>query len=283
MAQLQVLSDLHLESPKAYEIFSIPPKAPSLALLGDIGYAVKHESDYHSFLRRHLAHFRTILLVMGNHEPWHSNWDKATESMRAFEAEIRAERKKDPACGLGEFVLMDRTRYDIKTLGSSPENAEEETVIVLGCVLFSHVPEKAMEDVSLGLQDFYVTEHWTVEEHNNAFQTDLSWLNVAAIEQEKQQDGKERKIIILTHHSPTMEDQANDPVHAGSKIQAGFVTDVSQEGCWKSPLVKVWAFGHTHYNCDFVLEEGRLRVLANQKGYYGGRSNGFDIEKVVQI
>lgn len=34
---VQVLSDLHLEAKKAYDICEIAPKAPYLALLGDIG------------------------------------------------------------------------------------------------------------------------------------------------------------------------------------------------------------------------------------------------------
>lgn len=34
---IQILSDLHLETPTAYDIFDIPPKAPYLAIFGDIG------------------------------------------------------------------------------------------------------------------------------------------------------------------------------------------------------------------------------------------------------
>lgn len=36
--QLQLISDLHLESPAAYDIFHINPVVPCLALIGDIGY-----------------------------------------------------------------------------------------------------------------------------------------------------------------------------------------------------------------------------------------------------
>lgn len=37
MVSFQILSDLHLESPAAYDIFEIPTKTTHLALLGDIG------------------------------------------------------------------------------------------------------------------------------------------------------------------------------------------------------------------------------------------------------
>ena len=33
----QILSDLHLETPRAYDVYTFPSVAPYLALLGDIG------------------------------------------------------------------------------------------------------------------------------------------------------------------------------------------------------------------------------------------------------
>lgn len=38
MASFQLVSDIHLEAPPAYDLFDIPSKAPYLAILGDIGY-----------------------------------------------------------------------------------------------------------------------------------------------------------------------------------------------------------------------------------------------------
>lgn len=55
---------------------------------------------------------------------------------------------------------------------------------------------------------------------------------------------------------------------------------------FRSGNVKVWAFGHTHYNCDFEVERGgevgRLRIVANQRGYYFAQSEGFDVGKTVE-
>lgn len=53
---IQILSDLHLESPSAYDIFEVVPKAPILALLGDIGYVGAHKDDYLTFLNQQLSH-----------------------------------------------------------------------------------------------------------------------------------------------------------------------------------------------------------------------------------
>ncbi|KAI0410555.1 Ser/Thr protein phosphatase superfamily [Xylaria grammica] len=283
MPVLQILSDLHLESPQAYDIFQIPPKAPYLALLGDIGYATKHEGEYYNFLRQQLARFRVVFLVLGNHEPWHSNWDVTRARMRHFEHVIKRERENTCNEGAGnrnnttgtapgKFVLLDQTRYDIQEEGDAD-------VTILGCTLFSRVPLESLDDVSFGLQDFYKTDDWTVEKHNARFEEELAWLNaqVSALRSEN------RRVVIFTHYSPTPDKRAVDPKHGTSRIQAGFSTDLRGQLCWESECVKLWAFGHTHFNCDFVDEKTQTRVLAHQRGYYSHQAKGFDVEKIVEI
>lgn len=49
---IQILSDLHLEAPKAYDVFDIISKAPYLALLNDIGNVASHRDDCLAFLIR---------------------------------------------------------------------------------------------------------------------------------------------------------------------------------------------------------------------------------------
>ncbi|KAK1639295.1 hypothetical protein BDP81DRAFT_345662 [Colletotrichum phormii] len=66
---IQIVSDLHLESPKAYDIFEIVPQAPYLGLLGDIGNVVAHKEECLAFLTQ-LRQFRAILFVPGNHEAY---------------------------------------------------------------------------------------------------------------------------------------------------------------------------------------------------------------------
>jgi hypothetical protein len=61
------------------------------------------------------------------------------------------------------------------------------------------------------------------------------------------------------------------------------MTDLSKEPCWISPSVKLWAFGHTHFNCDFIDPETGKRVLANQRGCRRSEADGFEPEKVVVI
>jgi hypothetical protein len=79
---IQVLSDLHLETPAAYDVFTIRPYTSTLALLGDLG-CVK-DAGFFEFLQQQLSNFRLVLFVLGNHEPYHSNWDDVKTRLNRF-------------------------------------------------------------------------------------------------------------------------------------------------------------------------------------------------------
>src|SRR5580658_8842846 len=97
---VQILSDLHLEAPKAYDVFTIIPKAPYLALLGDIGNVASHKDDFLAFLSRQLTQFRVVLFTLGNHEAYHSSWPETLDILRVFEKDVSNDSS------LGDFVLL---------------------------------------------------------------------------------------------------------------------------------------------------------------------------------
>ncbi|KAJ5288165.1 hypothetical protein N7478_003851 [Penicillium angulare] len=267
MTDLQIVSDLHLEKPAAYDVFEILPKAPYLALLGDIG--VITDEGFFPFIEKQLEQFRIVLFLLGNHEPYHNTWEETKECVHNFSISIDDRRSRDES--LGSFVFLDQTRYDLSS-----------DITILGCTLFSKVAEEHSEKVSFGLNDFYYIKDWTVENHSAAHEEDLKWLNgqVERITTEEPQ----RTIIIFTHHSPLGGDErASDPRHVNSPLSSGFATDLSREECWKNPRVALWAYGHTHYNVELVDDTTSKKVVSNQRGYYFSQAKGFDVGKVVQI
>ncbi|KAF3000106.1 hypothetical protein E8E13_003651 [Curvularia kusanoi] len=157
MAKLQILSDLHLESPAAYDIFEITPTAEYLALIEDIGYT--KNDGLISFIRKHLPKFKVIFYVLGNHEPYHWSYAASKQTLLTLQAETEQQAN-------GKFVLLDQTRYDLTP-----------TVTILGCTLFSKITDVQKDYVIFGLNDFYHIEDWTVEEHVQNHEDDLKWLN----------------------------------------------------------------------------------------------------------
>ena len=264
---VQILSDLHLEAPKGYDMFEIVPKAPYLALLGDVGNITTHKDDYLAFLTLQLNQFRAVLFVPGNHEAYNSKWPDTLDILRNFEQDVHRNGS------LGEFVLLERRVFRLP--GTN--------VAILGCSLFSSIPAENEMAVSMGLNDFFQTGAWDVGTHNEAHKRDLAWLNAQVAELEQ----ADVKIMTFSHWSPSLDVRAIDPRHVGSPITTAFSTELSKEACFKSDKVKVWAFGHTHFNCDFTIQReggaGPLRLLANQRGYYFAQAEGFDGEKTVEV
>lgn len=272
------MSDLHLETPKflpMYTEFQIEPRAKYLALLGDIGIAA--DDSLFDFLTRQLRQFEVVFYVIGNHEPYSSSYGHAVERLEAFEqsvASMRALGQQDDESppSLGQFVFLNRRRFDLSS-----------RVTILGCTLFSHISDEQRSTVSLFVSDFANIADWSVEKHNASHRANLAWLNaeVEAIAR----DEPYRTAVVLTHYSPTAAPEANDPEHVEDSrgVQSAFVTDLREELCWMSPVVKVWAFGHTHYNCEFVDGTTGKLVVANQRGYGREDNFNFDGDKTIDI
>jgi len=271
---IQIMSDLHLElffpRPKGigvqpgYSVFECAPSARILALLGDIGL-VSHGGLY-EFLERQLHKYRHILFVMGNHEGYRSTYNHARQELQEFSSRMRAQRLSDPT--LGTFIFLDQTRFDLS-----------EHVTVLGCTLWSAIPPASFEAVGRNLNDFHAVQHWTIEDHNNAHTADLDWLTNECATIRAQEP--HRRIIVLTHHAPTRHG-TSAPKYADSLVASAFATELTTHRVWASPIL-LWAFGHTHFNSDQVLNG--IRVVSNQRGYEGveASSSGFSPDFVVCI
>ena len=259
--KFQVLSDLHLENPitaPRYDSFRLHVEAGNLFLLGDIGLVV--HAELFQFLRTLLEQHGgcRIFYVLGNHELYQTTYENACSLMRNFEQEA----KKDFG---GRFIFLCRDRYDLNG-----------TITILGCTLWSSIQREQELDISSRSADLSIERgirDWSLERHREEHQRDIAWLNsqISMIES----DEPCRQVIIVTHYSPTTHPRANDPRHTRSSVSSNFLTDLSQEKCWLSSIVKLWAFGHTHWCCEFLVNENGdgVRIVSNQRGYGGGGNN----------
>jgi hypothetical protein len=270
--QLQIMSDLHLETPQArptYGEFKIRSQCPYLALLGDIGNV--SDTRLFTFLEEQLQQFEIVFYLLGNHEPYGTTFPDARSTVRAFEKNIELLRSA-PGSTIGRFVFLDRTRFDIT-----------DNVTVLGCTLFSCVFAEQRDTVARFASDFSSIEDWTVGSHCAAHQADLQWLNsqVAHIAQHE----PHRSVVVFTHHSPSVLKAATNPKHItdSAQVRSAWITDLSDQVCWTSPQVRLWAFGHTNFNCDFEDPQTKKRVLTNQKGKRRNELVTFCATKVVDI
>lgn len=206
---IQIVSDLHLEFPPHYDLFHLTPKAPHLALLGDIGNVnpIEHREGLFAFLKKQLRSFRTVLFVPGNHEAYNSTWPEAISVLQSFEDEMAIRRAQDPT--LGRFVFMERSYSFFEGLA------------VFGCSLFSRISEEQAGDVEARMNDFYKTgDGWDVAAHNAAHDRDVEWLNDQV--SSAQENPFVSDIIILTHWSQrqTLEPAIRSTWGAPSRVRS---------------------------------------------------------------
>jgi Calcineurin-like phosphoesterase len=258
----QVLSDLHLEVGNQYESFQIPGSAPYLILAGDIGRLA--DEGYAEFLHQHASRFDAIFLVLGNHEFYGMSYDEGLDRAKDIVGQGRMK---------GKIVLLDRTGdvYEIPHFD----------VALIGCTLWSYVPDLKKDIVGPSINDFKRISGWTVDTHNQAHHSEVEWLQ----DQVKAMREKRKSIILVTHYAPCRE-KTSRPEHVNSPWNCAFATDVMRSMAW--PGVKLWVYGHTHFCSDFNLNG--IRVVGNQRGYVfqpqeliGKECEGFDIRKIVSI
>ncbi|KAJ5609883.1 calcineurin-like phosphoesterase [Penicillium herquei] len=266
-ASFQVLSDLHLEISQLYSSYEIPVCADHLILAGDIGRLIDYEG-YRDFLQKQTDNFKTVFLVLGNHEFYQGTQAEGSE---------RAKQLEQEPCLNGRLVLLHQKRYDVP----------KSQVTILGCTLWSQIPPDVADMVGYMISDFQKIKGWSVDDHNANHDSDLAWLlnEIKLIREgnEKTADkSQKRSILVVTHHAPLME-KTSSPQHSKNPWRVAFGTDIIPQ---ISDGIKTWVFGHTHYTTDF--KEGGVRVVSNQRGYVLPWSDPktqdkFDVRKVITL
>ncbi|KAH9238852.1 hypothetical protein K456DRAFT_1769756 [Colletotrichum gloeosporioides 23] len=176
------------------------------------------------------------------------------------------------------FIRRQTNRFEgvVLVLGNHEFDIPGSLVTILGCTLWSLVPDEARAAVTAKVKDFEYIEAWTVDDHNEAHLEDVTWLR-----RELGDVPEERSVIVITHHAPSMEG-TSEPRHSGSIWSSAFATDLLGAGGWER--VRCWVFGHTHYSTDEVVQG--VRLLSNQRGYVrdgGVAKDGFNPGRVIAL
>lgn len=258
--RIQIVSDLHIEfyGPLETPRTIIEPKAPVLALLGDIGYACSQQ--LRQFLLDQSDRFETVLFLAGNHEYYnHGTTYSMTEQNECLE-QVSSERDN--------LYFMEKDGLVIKD------------VLVLGTSLWSEIPDERIRTAEASLNDYRLSYNHapgeaprllTAKETRNIHRQSLAWLKSQLVEAQE----RDQKVLVLTHHTPLLSGTSH-PKYDGSEIQSCFSTNLT--ALLKEPI-EAWACGHTHYNFD--LDVGGVRVLSNQRGYKNSPKSDYQSGGIV--
>ena len=258
--KFQIASDIHLEF-QGVDAPAIIPKSDALFLAGDIGKPTK--ANLAQFLIKMASIFPNVYYVAGNHEFYGAEYWSTKHAL------------KEICSNIPNLHFMDQDSIVWK-------GKNDERVRIIGCTLWSHVPDDEKQDVGRMLNDYHLIRYdeslryqtntssnppvsafnrrLIVDDTNAMHQSDVGYL-----EQEltKSRNQGEDKVIVLTHHAP-LANGVSDPMYedGNSPIASAFQTPLDH---LMGHNLKYWIYGHTHYNGDKTVNG--TRVVANQAGY----------------
>lgn len=279
---MQIMSDLHLEVGQQYQTFDFPVTAKWLVLAGDIGRLVDYEG-YRIFLEAQVGRYEKVFLVLGNHEFYDLSYEEGIS---------RAQQLSQEPSLATKLFLLDRNVHKDESTGS----------IIMGCTLWSFVPDSAKAVVESKISDYKI-DGWSVEKNNQRHAEDAAWLeselqslsNAAKAYTQAHRGG--RHVLVVTHHAPSLTG-TSAPEHINNPWTPAFATDLLPR--LSTERVKTWVFGHTHFTTELNIDG--VHLIANQRGYaFPGRKvepvrstskwpwtsktepRKFDPEKVVKL
>lgn len=227
---IQYISDIHLEFHDKHnkgalqpDMF-VKPVAPYLVLAGDIG--IPELKSYETFLAWCSKNWKQIFLVAGNHEFYN----------------IRCPVKSDMTSKKEQLKKLCEPYPNIHFLDCSSYYLPEQNLRILGCTLWSEIPECLTEKVITYMNDARQIQiqkdvpftPWAMTEQH---EKEKQWLNQEIHKCELTNE----RCLVITHYLPSFE-----LIH--EKYQGHFLNACFASNCddlFRPPVVG-WICGHTH-------------------------------------
>ena len=245
MKPIQYASDLHLELNDHLDESIISPRAPYLALLGDIGDPFTKK--YADFLTAISKKFEKVFVLAGNHEFYHHIYEDTLQQIRKV-------------CDENENLVF--LENDVHEL---------DDIRIVGCTLWSNIDNHA----SRFIQDYFVIR---VDENTYLTRDDTLKLHETSVNFIRGELLREsdKPILVLTHHAPHTKMNGK---YEGNELETAFFTDLSY--LLIEDIVVGWLSGHTHQNIETAVNGIPLR--ANCYGYNSRESSTFSRAKIFEI
>ena len=231
---ITLFSDLHLEFNADFD----PGTGDVLVLAGDICLATEvTQPTIQRFFSRCVAGYNKVFYVMGNHEYYDHDINKA---LNAIKYQIPS-----------QIHVMDNTSVHYKgwhfvcaTMWSDFIQGNPDVMQDCSSIMNDY------QMISCG--DRKLTPHDVYQRHQETrewFDQCLPTLN--------------GPVFMITHHQPSLRSIVN--TRYDSEISGAYCTELS-DFIHKHPNIKYWAAGHVHHTQNYLI--GNCNVISNPRGYY---------------
>lgn len=269
---LQFISDIHLEYYNEMSFGKIlRPKAPYLALAGDIGKPkTKLFADFFKYCSNNWKH---IFYVAGNHEYYGNKF-------AMVEDEIVQQESFDDIQTAISSVVGQFNNVHFFTEENPSVYLKEDNVAIVGQTLWTHIQPSKMKLVQKCMNDY---SYISVNDQTKIRALSPLDINTMHLRQKailtKQLAFWQQSnvpVCVITHHMPSFELICEQ--YRQSPINCCFASDCDE--LIQHP-VRAWVYGHTHNVASKILNGVALAV--NAMGYPKEHIAGFDTEAVIVI
>jgi len=274
---LWILSDLHLESTKGWDL-PAPAARPDFDVLIVAGDLVPKMERGVAWLRSRVTD-RPVLYLPGNHEGYGCDIDRTVEKARAAAAGSNVHVMQDDVLKIGNTTFVAATLWtDFELLGNSD--------------LAMRVTGEKMNDYRKIRQDMYRRRLRPADTRARHYKS-------RALFESEMRKPRSGPLVAISHHSPypgaSLSAAAAGAGLANDILAAAYRSDLTHlmmpapdDGRGPLTPADLWVFGHTHESLDVRIGE-KTRLVSNGKGYGPWRAGqtwenpGFDINFVIEI
>lgn len=209
---------------------------------------------------------KPVVLVAGNHEFFHSTFERAVLQMRAAArgTPVHFLDRGELVCGSVRILGCTLwTGFDLRItqpngeLPRDPLACRRAAELDMPDYAFIHVADAVKPGSLREKTERLIRSPDVIVRH----QLDAAWLL------EKLEEPFAGKTVVVTHHAPHRGSLCARYAH--DWLSGAFVNDLP-ERYFKVPAL--WVHGHTHQSFDYFV--GNCRILCNPRGYIGYRAGG---------
>ena len=258
--KINVISDLHLD----FADLTLPG-GDVLILSGDVCEARRLKKDmynkdivlfehedklqrpdrYNRFLIEECSKYREVVMVMGNHEHYGSNYQKTyahiAENLPANITLLENQTHQiDDVIFVGATLWTDMNKADPLTMFHM-KSAMNDYKQITQFNEAKHVYHRL--DPERTVSDHHASRQFIAETVKDQFA---------------------QKFVVVTHHAPSK--ASIKPQYAGDHLMNGAYSSDLSKFILENPQIKLWTHGHTHDVFDYMI--GSTRIVCNPRGYH---------------
>ena len=216
---------------------------------------------YYDFVTRCAERFPQVILIMGNHEHYHGDFQKSSKVIRGTFGDLHNVHFLDK-----EWRIINGVLFYGGTLWTDMNGEDPNTMHRIRMMMndFNCVKNISEEGKKVFMPDDAVEDHY-------AFRRGLDEVLVLH---------PNLPTVVVGHHAPSK--ASTHPRYKNEVIMNGAYSTNLDNFILDRRQIKLWTHGHTHEDFDYMI--GTTRVVCNPRGYDGYEEKAYNFKlKYVEI